>query len=273
MTRTLSGLGPMARLARRSNAAENGLEKIQSWAVADARGFAATWKLAPSTARAEIERCRQFWRFCIASGWAEGNPWTAVKPPRQTVTPTLPFTPDEMAAILAACDPMERALVLLIRTTGLRIGDACRLEKSRIRDGKLLLYTAKTGTPVWAPLSPGTLTALDSFPHASRTHYFWSGAATAHSIRNIWSERVSAVCTRAGITDSTLKAHRLRDTFAVEALLRGVPIEVVSMMLGHASIRTTEKHYAPWVQARQKQLERHMQTTWDEPYISPTIVQ
>ena len=59
----------------------------------------------------------------------------------------------------------------------------------------------------------------------------------------------------------------------MEALLRGVPIEVVSMMLGHASIRTTEKHYAPWVQARQKQLERHMQTTWDEPYISPTIVQ
>jgi site-specific recombinase XerD len=47
----------------------------------------------------------------------------------------------------------------------------------------------------------------------------------------------------------------LRDTFAVEMLLTGVPLEDVSRMLTHSSIRTTEKHYAPWVKARQRQLE------------------
>ena len=36
-----------------------------------------------------------------------------------------------------------------------------------------------------------------------------------------------------------------RDTFAVECLLAGVPLERVSVLLGHASVKVTERHYAP----------------------------
>jgi hypothetical protein len=32
-------------------------------------------------------------------------------------------------------------------------------------------------------------------------------------------------------------------------------IEQVSVLLGHSSLKITEKHYAPWVKARQEQLE------------------
>ena len=41
-----------------------------------------------------------------------------------------------------------------------------------------------------------------------------------------------------------LKLHNLRDTFAVQSLLSGVPLAVVSAILGHASVVTTIKHYA-----------------------------
>jgi integrase/recombinase XerD len=34
-------------------------------------------------------------------------------------------------------------------------------------------------------------------------------------------------------------------------LLAGVPLEQVSILLGHKSVKITEKHYAPWVKARQ----------------------
>ncbi len=54
-----------------------------------------------------------------------------------------------------------------------------------------------------------------------------------------------------------------RDTFAVEMLLGGVPLEQVSMLLGHKSIRITEKHYAPWVKARQDQLESSVRRAWE----------
>src|SRR5260370_2869435 len=57
-------------------------------------------------------------------------------------------------------------------------------------------------------------------------------------------------------------SHRFRDTFAVELLLGGVPIERVSILLGHQSVRVTEKHYNPWVRSRQEQLEADVAHAW-----------
>ena len=39
--------------------------------------------------------------------------------------------------------------------------------------------------------------------------------------------------------------HMLRDTAAVEWLLAGVPLETVSVLLGHTDVRTTLDHYRP----------------------------
>ncbi|HYL14824.1 MAG TPA: hypothetical protein VEV41_17410, partial [Terriglobales bacterium] len=59
-----------------------------------------------------------------------------------------------------------------------------------------------------------------------------------------------------------------RDTFAVELLLAGVPLERVSVLLGHQSMRITEKHYSPWVRARQEQLESDVRRTWGTDLIA-----
>jgi integrase/recombinase XerD len=50
------------------------------------------------------------------------------------------------------------------------------------------------------------------------------------------------------VTDA--HAHRFHDTFAVELLLSRVPLERVSVLLGHSSVKITESHYAPWVRER-----------------------
>ncbi len=55
-----------------------------------------------------------------------------------------------------------------------------------------------------------------------------------------------------------------RDTFAVELLLAGVPIDQVSLLLGHSSVKVTEKHYAPFVKARQAQLEQSARMAWEQ---------
>jgi integrase len=55
---------------------------------------------------------------------------------------------------------------------------------------------------------------------------------------------------------------RFRDTFAVGLLQAGVPMERVSVLLGHSSIKVTEKHYSPWVRARQEQLEADVRRRW-----------
>ena len=48
----------------------------------------------------------------------------------------------------------------------------------------------------------------------------------------------------------------------MELLLDAIPIERVSVLLGHSSVKITERHYAPWLQARQAQLEADLVRAW-----------
>ena len=89
---------------------------------------------------------------------------------------------------------------------------------------------------------------------------FWSGSGKLESIVRSWQTRLCRLFKLAIIQDG--HAHRFRDTFAVELLLAGVPIERVSVLLGHQSVRITEKRYAPWVRARQEQLEADLARSW-----------
>ena len=41
-----------------------------------------------------------------------------------------------------------------------------------------------------------------------------------------------------------------------------LPLERVSILLGHTSVKITEKHYAPWVRERQEQAEADVKRTW-----------
>ena len=57
------------------------------------------------------------------------------------------------------------------------------------------------------------------------------------------------------------------DTFAVELLNKGVPIDRVSLLLDHSSVKVTEKHekhYASFVKERQQQLENYARVAWDD---------
>jgi integrase len=58
---------------------------------------------------------------------------------------------------------------------------------------------------------------------------------------------------RAGIKNG--HPHRFRDTFSVRLLEKGEQLRTVQLLLGHSSIKTTEKHYAPWVESFQATLD------------------
>jgi integrase/recombinase XerD len=79
-----------------------------------------------------------------------------------------------------------------------------------------------------------------------------------------WQGRLRTLFDLAGVSkgDGFMVSHRFRDTFLVELLLAGVPIERVSVLLGHSSVRITEKHYNPWVRSRQEQLEADLRSAW-----------
>ena len=127
--------------------------------------------------------------------------------------------------------------MLLLRYSGLRIGDAVRLARDRIVGGRLFLYTQKTGVPVWCPLPDFVVDALTSFEPMNNIYYFWSGTSSKDGVARTYMGRLNKIFKLAGIAGG--HAHRFRDTFATELLLAGVPLQRVSVLLGHSSIKVT----------------------------------
>jgi integrase len=93
------------------------------------------------------------------------------------------------------------------------------------------------------------------------SEYVFPGRFGGHkTIQN--NRALEAAFRRAGVTD--VSSHNLRKTFATRLLSRGTAITDVQHLLGHASVKTTEKAYAAFVKN-----ERFKQTIdlLDEPVL------
>jgi len=235
----------------------------------------ATWKDDALAASKKYQRTVGFFYFCMRMKWLGENPMKSLHPPKVKQDPTLPFSVDEVSAIVSACDrfPIKgihgegnrkrlRAMALLLRYSGLRIRDAATLRRERLQNGKLLLYMQKTGVPVFVPLPPYVVEALDQTPDVHPGYFFWSGNGLPKTTVADWQRSLRKLFEIANVRGG--HAHRFRDTFTVELLLAGVPIDQASILLGHSSVKVTEKSYAPWVKARQEQLEAAVIKTWND---------
>jgi integrase len=104
------------------------------------------------------------------------------------------------------------------------------------------------------------LTALNAIPQAG-AYYFWTGNGKPKTRVGNFQAMLKEVYNVAKVQGG--HAHRFRHTLAVELLLAGVPLERVAAILGNTA-KIVEKHYAPWVQARQTQLEDDIRRTWEQ---------
>jgi len=143
----------------------------------------------------------------------------------------------------------------------MRIGDVVRLTADKIDGNKLFLYTQKTGVPVYTVLPDFVVRALETIPRVTATHFFWKGAGNLDGVVGSWQKRLRKLFRLTKVPEG--HAHRFRDTFAAELLLAGVPIERVSILLGHQSVKVTEKYYAAWTDSRQRQVEADLWRAWE----------
>lgn len=246
--------------------------------VGDLTEFRSGWeKTYPSaTTRSKVqERLRGFLRYCLASNLITRVPQLSAI--QVKATPTLPLTPEEYRHLLASSlsefaekkAKRVHAFIQLMRHSGLAIRDTATLQRKEIKHDpkkdihRVVTSRQKTGTHVSVPIPPGiakeVLAVMKLNDHAD--YIFWnSGAGTERTVVTNWQSDIKQLFVAAGMP--TGHSHQLRDTFAVSLLENGVPLEEVSKLLGHTSIKTTEKHYAPWVTARQDRLDTLVVGTW-----------
>jgi integrase len=248
--------------------------------------FRSTWTEGAVVKAKKQDRIIGFFWESFRRNFITQNPALSLSKIRPKHIPTDYFPHDEFDRILDATRiygdprggyiPIEdtrtrlRTLTLLMRWSGLRIRDAVTLERHRLEGDSLLLYQAKTGQPVYVPLPPELVEALRTIPDGPKPnprYIFWSGNGLAKSAVADWQRSYRRLFELADIRKLDEKKkrchpHMFRDTFAVEMLLAGVPIDQVSTLLGHSSVKVTERHYAPFVKARQLQLQASVRAAW-----------
>jgi integrase/recombinase XerD len=261
-------------------AQRRGLRYLKELDISMLDEFRAGWKDGARSSAKKLERLRAFFRFAQEREWITKNPAVGLRAPKVALCPTMPFATDEMVRILGAIDQYRekcpgrgkenamrlRALVLLLRYAGLRIGDAVSLTVDRLQGDRLFLYSQKTGVAVNAVLPTFVLDAFQAMPKVTEKHFFWNGIYKLEATVGSWRRRLASLFELAEVKNG--HPHRFRDSFAVSLLLNGVPIERVSVLLGHQSVRITEKHYSPWVRSRQEQLEADLQRAWEQDPIA-----
>jgi integrase/recombinase XerD len=242
-------------------------------------GYAATWPEvypASSTRSRVRDRLSSFLRYCYQAEWLPRIPKLSTVKVEQT--PTMPLTPKEYARLLDTTyatfadeperGPRVRALIQLMRYSGLAIRDALTLKREEIthdkRTGLYLIVTSrqKTGTHVAVPIPPTVAEEVLAVANGNPVYVFWSGNGDEESATKNWAKYLARLFDDAKITSGHMRSHRLRDTFACDLLEKGVPLEEVSKLLGHESIKTTERSYSKWVKGRQDRLNSLVTATW-----------
>jgi integrase len=241
--------------------------------------FASTWEAAypASSTRSRVrERLSTFLRYCFEAEWLRRKP--RLSPIKVEDSPTMPLTLEEYKHLLDttyatfADEPGRgekvRALLQLMRWSGLAIRDALTLKRSEfVYDEAKQLYRIvtsrqKTGTDVSVPIPLDVAEQLLAVLNGNTRYVFWSGNGEEESATKNMAKHMARLFDDAGIKGGHMRSHRLRDTFACELLQAGVPLEEVSKLLGHTSIKTTERAYGAWVKGRQDRLDALVTATW-----------
>ena len=284
----------------RSFCAQKGIRFLPELDLTVLREWRGTWKVEALTrAKRQGEVIGFIW-FCERAGWFPRNYATEITRGLGKIqvkaVQTGYFQPNEYKAIVDATYIYSdrpsvdrhnsltigghriRALTELMRWTGLRIRDAVTLERNRLSHDpetgmySIMVYQRKTGEPVYCPVPPHVANLLLSVPtsqkgNTNEKYFFWTGAGNAKTITTNWQRSYGKLFKLAAIKEPDGSAkrchpHMLRDTFAVESLLSGMRLDEVSMILGHSSVKITERHYMPWVRARQTSLNQSVVQSW-----------
>ena len=158
------------------------------------------------------------------------------------------FTAEQVRRLLAF-KPSGRnqkrchALVCLLLDTGLRIDEACKLMPANLDfDNLLVTVMGKGRKERKVPLSSEGRKILYRYIRETPNRFvFGTRNQTMCSIRNLQRD-FRAICKKLLISGVRCSPHTLRHTFAVSYLRAGGNLFYLSKILGHTSVKTTERY-------------------------------
>ncbi len=202
-------------------------------------------RTAPAGANRILDILKQIFNHAIECGLVDANPARGVRHnPRPRLTRFL--SQDEVARVHAALDvhrgrgsgQQQAAIIRLLLLTGCRKSEIVHLRWDEVDGGVLRLADSKTG-PRTVFLSAAAQELIDRQPRSDSRYVFPSlkdGSRPRSTELSLWRK----VQREAEIDD--VRLHDLRHTFASHAVMRRVPLPVLSQLLGHSRDRMAMRY-------------------------------
>jgi integrase/recombinase XerD len=182
----------------------------------------------------------------IHENYGIDNPAEGIKKLKEDPPDVYFIDQEEYEAVLESCSEVVYPWVVFLANTGLRASEICNL---RWRNCDL---KRKTMTIVGKGRKRRTIGLNDSAMKVLKQMRDGRKVKSADAVfltpdgelltRYALSGRIGKTCRNAGLSSGG--PHTFRHFFATQLLLRGVPIIKVSILLGHSTITTTQRHYA-----------------------------
>ncbi|MEK7127341.1 MAG: tyrosine-type recombinase/integrase [Patescibacteria group bacterium] len=199
----------------------------------------------PKSISRKINSIKTFFRFLISQKSLDNNPATAIIHPKfDTKTPRI-LSGIEYRALRDACreDVRVSAVVELLLQTGMRIGELAALTLESVKKDAVTVPPVENHETRDVPLNHAVSFAIEAYlairPKVKSSALFITKTGRPFLIRNIRTS-IDRYFKQAGIKDA--KVNDLRHTFIAYHLASGASPVLISKLVGHKRISTTEKY-------------------------------
>lgn len=204
----------------------------------------------PKSISRKINSTRTFYRFLKVNEYVTDDPSLLVAHPKYQLAPPRILTPTEYRALRDAArnDARMSAIIELLLQTGIRIGELTALKLPDIQKDSLHIPAIEKHGERLVPLNKRGEESLKRYlevrPKVTEDHLFITKSGKPFLIRNIRTS-VERYFRLAEIKKA--KVNDLRHTFVAHHLKHGASIVLLSKMLGHKRLSTTERYleYVP----------------------------
>ncbi|HZQ29944.1 MAG TPA: tyrosine-type recombinase/integrase [Patescibacteria group bacterium] len=199
----------------------------------------------PKSISRKINSTRTFYRFLKVNEYVTDDPSLLIEHPTYQLAAPRILNPTEYRALRDAArnDPRMFAIIELLLQTGIRIGELANLKLSDVKSDSLRIVPYEKHEERDVPLNKRAKQALDDYlkirPKAQDEHIFVTKSGKPFLIRNIRTA-IERYFRLAEIKNA--KVNDLRHTFVAHHLKHGVSLLVLSKVLGHKRLSTTERY-------------------------------
>ncbi|MBI3745442.1 MAG: tyrosine-type recombinase/integrase [Chloroflexi bacterium] len=202
--------------------------------------------LAPVSVAGYVRTLRVLGNWLAAEGLADAAALRGLRRPRVPHKVIEPVADDVLRRLLAVCSPRDRAIVLLMIDTGLRVSEVAGIRLGDLRPDGTLKVRGKGSrermVPVGSTARQAIVRYLGQRGPGKPDDALFLGRRGEISARGV-QQMVRRLKGQVGVT-GRLSPHSLRHTFARSYLVNGGDVFSLQRILGHTTLDMVKRYVA-----------------------------